>query len=142
MKKTRYWPFLLLAAAGVALFYVGRYVLIAEGQATISSWSVGLGGVALAAGVGEFITKFVQSKAQTPESIHQQNIELNDERNTRIREKVAAKVSQTVNYVLFAELLVMIFSNVDTIAIFMIAVIFLLEAVMAAVLTVRYSRSM
>jgi F0F1-type ATP synthase membrane subunit c/vacuolar-type H+-ATPase subunit K len=142
MKKTRYWPFLLLAATGVALFYVGRYVLTAEGQATLSSWCVGLGATALAIGMGEFITKFVQSVAQTPESVRRQNIELSDERNTRIRERVAAKVGQAVNYALFAELLVMIFSNVDTIAIFMIAVIFLLEAVMAAVLTVRYSKSM
>jgi uncharacterized membrane protein len=142
MKKNKIWLYLLLVIAGAVSFYIGGFVLVEEKLKTISSWCIGLGAAAFALGIGNFFDALIISKTVNEKTILRKNIEVNDERNIRIREKVGAKISRVVNYALCVTVLVMAFMKINIIAIFMVISIILLEFVLAIVLSNYYAKRM
>jgi uncharacterized membrane protein len=142
MKRSRIWLYLLMAIAGAVSFYVGGFVLVEEKLKMISGLCIGLGSVIFCLGIGNFIGALIISKTENEEFLHKKNIEVNDERNTRIREKVGAKINQVVVYALSLIVLAMGFMQINIIAIIMVASILLLELVLAIVLSNYYSKRM
>ncbi|HZK72141.1 MAG TPA: hypothetical protein VFD03_11610 [Clostridia bacterium] len=142
MKKNKIWLYLLLAIVGAVSFYVGGFVLVEEKLKMVSGLCIGLGSAIFCLGIGNFIGALIISKTENEEFLHKKNIEVNDERNTRIREKVGAKINQIVVYALSLIVLAMGFMQINIIAIIMVASIFLLELVLAIVLSNYYSKRM
>jgi len=132
----------MLTAVGVMVFYLGGFVLIDEELKAVSGLCIGLGAAIFCLGLGNFIGALIISKTETEEILRRKNIEVNDERNTRIREKVGAKINQVVIYALSVIVLAMGFMRINIIAIVMVAAIFLLELVLAIALTNYYSQKM
>jgi uncharacterized membrane protein len=142
MKNNKTWFYIMLAAVGVMVFYLGGFVLIDEELKAVSGLCIGLGAAIFCLGLGNFIGALIISKTETEEILRRKNIEVNDERNTRIREKVGAKINQVVIYALSVIVLAMGFMRINIIAIVMVAAIFLLELVLAIALTNYYSQKM
>ena len=142
MKRSKIWLYLLMAIAGAVSFYVGGFVLVEEKLKMISGLCIGLGSAIFCLGIGNFIGALIISKTENEEFLHKKNIEVNDERNTRIREKVGAKINQVVVYALSLIVLAMGFMQINIIAIIMVASILLLELVLAIVLSNYYSKRM
>ncbi len=142
MKKNRIWLYLLMAVIGVSSFYYGEFVLVEEKSKMISGLFIGLGAAIFCLGIGNFIGACIITKTENEEFTRKKNIEVNDERNTRIREKVGAKINQVVVYVLSVIVLSMGFMQVNVIAIIMVASVLLLELVLAITLSNYYSNKM
>lgn len=142
MKKNSGWPHLLMAAMGVLLVYCGGVVLATEKLKMISGMCIGFGSAAACLGIGRFVGTLTVSKSEDGELTRKKNIEVNDERNIRIREKVGAAVNRVVIYVLTAIIFAMGFMGISIVAICMVASVLLLELVLAIVLSNYYSKRM
>ena len=142
MKKSKIWLYLFLTIVGAVSFYVGGFVLTEEKLKMISGLCIGLGAAVFCLGIGNFVGALIISKTENGEILRKKNIEVNDERNTRIREKVGAKTNQIVLYALSLIVLAMGFMQINIIAIVMVASILLLQLVLAIVLSNYYSKKM
>ncbi len=142
MKKNKIWLYLFMAIIGILSFYSGGFILVGEKLKAISGLCIGLGAAVFSLGIGNLIGALFISKTQSEEFTRKKNIEVNDERNTRIREKVGAKINQVVIYALSVIVLVMGFMQINIIAIIMVSSVFLMELVLAIVLTSYYSKRM
>ena len=140
MKNKKYILYLLSTLLGALLFYIGEFVLVTVKMKSLSGLCIGLGAAVFCLGIGNFISSLVLSKTTDEETLRRKRIEVNDERNTIIREKVGAKINLYVNYALSIILLAFGFLQVPLIAILMLASVFLLELVLAIVLTDHYSK--
>ena len=142
MKKNKIWLYLLLAIIGALSFYTGGFVLVEEELKMISGLCIGLGAAVFCLGIGNFIGALIISKTQNEEITRKKDIEVNDERNIRIREKVGAKINRVVIYTLSVIVLAMGFMQINILAIVMVSSVFLLELVLTIVLTNHYSKTM
>lgn len=142
MKRNRIRLYLLMVVIGALSFYYGEFILIDEKIKMISGLCIGLGAAIFCLGIGNFIGALIISKTENDELTRRKNIEVNDERNTRIREKVGAKINQIVVYALSVIVLIMGFMQINIIAIIMIASVLLLELVLAITLSNYYSKKM
>lgn len=142
MKKTKIWLYALLAVMGAMVGYIGGFVLVGEKFKMLSGLCIGLGSAAFALGIGNFIGALIISETEYEEITRRKNIEVNDERNTRIREKVGTKINQIVVYIITAIVLALGFMGADAVIIMMISSVLLLQLVLAIVLTNYYSKRM
>jgi len=142
MKKNRIWLYVLLSAIGAISVYIGGFILVEEKLKMLSGLCIGLGSAVFCLGIGNFIGTLIISKTENEEMTHRKNIEVNDERNMRIREKVGAKINQIVIYVISVIVLALGFMGVDVVIIIMISSVLLLELVLAIVLSNYYSKKM
>lgn len=142
MKKSKIWLYLLMAIIGTVSLYAGGFVLTGEKVKMISGLCIGLGAAVFCLGIGNFVGALIISKTENEEILRIKNIEVNDERNTRIREKAGAKTNQIVVYALSLVVLAMGFMQIDLIAIVMVASILMLQLVLAIVLSNSYSKKM
>lgn len=141
IKKNNMWIYAILTVIGAISIYMGGFV-ISEKLRMVSGLCIGLGAAIFSIGIGKFIGSFIISKVETEEIIRKKSIEVNDERNTRIREKVGAKINQILIYVLSVIVLALGFMRVNVVVIIMISSIFLLELILAIVLSNYYSKQM
>jgi uncharacterized membrane protein len=135
----------VLAAAaailGVACVLLGIFVFTGEEQKSISGLCIGVGAAAGALGLGNLILLISVPQAVREEQLRMQQIEVNDERNIRIREKAGAMANRVVFYALCAAMLVLGMLG-DLQAVLMLAGVLVLEAVLVIILTNRYSKQM
>ena len=142
MKKYKIRLFLLMAVVGALSFYVGGFILTGNRFKSVSGLCIGLGAAVFSLGIGRFISALIVSKTESEDFVRKKRIEVNDERNTRIREKVGAKTNQVVVYALSIIILAMGFMQVNILVILMVASLLLLEAVLAISLSNYYSKRM
>ena len=142
MKKNKIWLYVLLAAIGAISVYTGGFILVEERIKMISGLCIGLGSAVFCLGIGNFIGAIIVSETENEEMTRRKNIEVNDERNTRIREKVGAKINQIVIYVITVIVLALGFMGVDVGIIIMISSVLWLELVLAIGLSNYYSKRM
>lgn len=136
------WYFLVLAAAGAGLFLAGGFALTAERFKTASGWCIGVGAAAFTLGLGKWLDGLLVSKAQSAESCRRAEIEKNDERNIRIREKVGAQINRVVLYALNLMIVAMALMKVSLFILLMPISILLAELVLAIALSNYYARRM
>jgi len=142
MKKNKIWLYVLLSALGAISVYIGGFVLVEENLKMLSGLCIGLGAAVFCLGIGNFMGALIISKTENEEIKRHKSIEVNDERNTRIREKVGAKINQIVVYVITVIVLALGFMGTDVVIIIMLSSVLLLELVLAIVLTNYYSKKM
>ncbi len=140
--KSKIWLYLLLSAIGAISVYIGGFVLVEESLKTLSGLCIGLGAAVFCLGTGNAVGALVMSKTRTAEITRRKNIEVNDERNIRIKEKVGARINQVMIYVLSAIVLAFGFMHINIAAILMISSLFILELVLAIILTDHYSKTL
>ncbi len=142
MKTTKILLSAALAAAGAIGVFLGGFVLTQPAQKSISGFCIGLGAAAFCLGIGKCIDLLLRSKTESAEITHRKNIEVNDERNVRIREKVGAKINRIVLSVLSLMILALGFMGADLVIILMLAGVLVLELILAIVLTNYYEKQM
>jgi hypothetical protein len=133
---------ILMTLAGAALLVLGKTVFAAESVKQIAGMCFGLGAALFALGLGALIGKVVTEKTITPEIARQKEIDVNDERNVRIRERVGARINQIMIYLLSALVLILGFMGADLWIILAVTSLFVIELVLAIVLTDHYSKEM
>ncbi len=132
----------LAAVAGAALLLVGLFVLTTEQVKAWSGLCIGVGAAALSLGIGNLLDALLVSKAENERIAHRKSIEVNDERNIRIREKAGATVNRITVFAQSALVLALGLMRADRIVILMASSILLLDLVLAVVLTNYYSRTL
>jgi hypothetical protein len=132
----------LITLAGAALLILGKIVFTADAVKQIAGMCFGLGAALFALGIGALAGKIVTDKVVTPDIARQKEIDVNDERNVRIRERVGARTNQIIFYLLCALVLFYGFMGVELWIILSIAALFVVELVLVIVLTNRYSKEM
>lgn len=135
----------VLAAAaalfGLACALFGLLVLTGDMQKSMSGLCTGIGAAAFTLGLGNLILLIAVPKAVREEQERIKNIEVNDERNIRIRDKAGAMANRVVLQALGAAVLVFGLLG-DLRAVLVLTGIILLEFVLIIVLSQRYSKQM
>jgi len=142
MKKIKIWLYLLAGIVGAISFYVGEFILVGDEVKNFSGLCIGLGAAIFSLGIGQFIYELFVPKSKNAELLRKKNIEVKDERNIRLREKVGAKIIPIVNYALSAIILILGFMQIGIVPILMLVSVFIIELVMAITLTDYYSKRM
>ena len=142
MIKNKKWLFLLIAVIGAVSFYIGGFVVIDEKFKPISGMCIGLGSALFCLGIGYFVIALTSSKTDNNSFLQRKNIEVADERNIRIREKVGAKTNQVIFYMLCLIVLSMGFMQINIIAILLVSSVFIIELILTIFLTNYYSKRM
>lgn len=108
--KYKLLVFTIGIVAAVALIIMG---IISKGEElkNLSGVCIGVGSALFALSVANFITYMAERKH--PEVMRKKNIEVNDERNTIIRDKAGAKTNNLVMWLIFVVLLVFILLDVE-----------------------------
>ena len=108
----------------------------------ISSLCIGFGSAMSAIGIGNLIRSFMVSKLEDEKMKRSKAIEMNDERNIRIKEKAGYMVSKIMNYMICVLILSLGFMNVDRIIIIMVALLLLAEVILVIIFFNYYSKRM
>jgi hypothetical protein len=142
MKNIKAWLFLLAGILGAISFYIGEFILTSEKNINLSGMCIGLGAAVFCLGIGQFILEAFVPKIDYAAIQKRKSIEVGDERNIRIRDKVGATVLRVVNYALSVIILALGFMQNSIIPILLLASVFVLELAMAIVLSNKYSKTM
>mgnify|MGYP001165989964 CR=1 FL=1 len=142
MYKSKIGLYAIIAVLGTASVYMGGFVFTGEALKSLSGLCIGLGAALFCLGIGNLIGAGIISKVENEELVRKKNIEMNDERNTRIREKVGAQINRIVVYALTVIVLALGFMGTNVMIIIMISSVLLLELVLAITLSSYYSKRM
>lgn len=134
--------FVFMSIAGLILLLSGGFVFTAEEFKMVSGLCIGFGSAVLVVGIGNFLRSFMVSAMEDKKIKQLKEIEINDERNIRIREKTGYMVSKIMNYVICVLVLALGFMNIDKIVIIMVASLLLIEFVLAIIFSNYYSKRM
>jgi uncharacterized membrane protein len=140
--KSKQVLFALLAFIGAALVYLGGFVFTAEATKAISGLSVGFGSATFALGAGWLAQSLLASVVEDDKIKRFKAIEVNDERNVRIREKSGHMVAKVMNYVLCAFALSLVFLNVDMLIILLAVSLIVIEFILSIVFSNYYEKRM
>jgi len=139
MKNKRIF-FLLMMLGGAILLFAAIFVFNTEETRMVSGLCFGLSASTFSLGAGWFIRSFLVSPEEDDSIRKQKEIEVNDERNTRIRERTGYMVARVMNYVLCAFILVLGFMGVDRTIILLVAGMIALEFILTVYFSNRYSK--
>ena len=139
MKGRKAVPYAVLAAVGAVLIAAGASMPVDDAK-MISGYCYGLGAAALTLGIGGAIVKL--TVVEDGETMRRKDIEVNDERNTRIREKVGSKVNSIIVLAISAVVILLPLIGADITIILVVSSLLLLELVLAIYLTQYYSSRM
>lgn len=134
--------FILQTAAGIILLLVGSFVLTSDKVKMASGLCIGFGAAVLVLGIGWFIQSLIISATEDEEFKRTKAIEVNDERNTRIREKTGYMVAKIMNYVLLLFILTLGFMGVDKLIIIMAVTLIIFEFVLALIFSNYFAKRM
>lgn len=142
MTNIERFSFAVLSIAGVVLLFMGGFVLTSEKFNMISSLCIGFGSAMTAIGIGNLIRSVMVSKMEDEKMKQFMAIEMNDERNIRIKEKAGYMVSRIMNYMICVLVLALGFMNVDRMIIIMVALLLLAEVILVIIFFNYYSKRM
>ena len=132
----------ITALAGVIAVLTGFYVLTGESLKMISGLCIGAGSAAVGLGLGGLIRTFLISASEDEEILRAKEIEMKDERNTRIREKAGYMTARIMNYALLAFVLILGFIGADKVILLSACALIVLEAVLVIVFSNYYAKKM
>lgn len=137
--KTRV-TFIFIGVVGVLLLILGTAVFTSQELKMASGLCFGIGSAMLVLGIGNLLRSFIVSKDEYEKIKQVKDIEVNDERNIRIREKTGYMTAKVMNYVICALVLVLAFMKVDRIVIIVVASLILIEFVLVIMFSNYYSK--
>lgn len=141
MKKHIY-IYIMAVISGASLLILGKFVIKGEELKMLAGLCYGFGSACFALGLGYLTESLIIPKSKKEEILRKKAIEVNDERNLRIKEKAGAKINQVVFYLLCILILILGFIGADFIVILMVAAILVIELILLIVLTNHYSKIM
>lgn len=142
MKKNKVWLYIILTIMGAILVYLGGFVLVSEEIKQISGLCIGVGSAMFCLGIGNVAGAFLVSEIETEDMKRRIVIEVNDERNIRLKEKVGAKINQVVVYLLSIIVLALGFMGANIVIIFMVVGVMFIQLILAIVLFNYYGKRM
>lgn len=142
MNKKKMWINLVLAIVGAVVIYIGAFVLDSDSVKMISGLCLGLGAVLLGFGINGVYRSFIYSKVEDGKIRRRKNIEVNDERNVRIRDKAGAKSNHIMVYVITVFVLMLGFMNAPKLIIILAASLLVIQMVLAIFLSNYYAKKM
>ena len=107
--------YIVQLSLGIALLFLGAVVFSSDNQRLLSGLCYGVGSAMLVLASGNLFFTFRISEAENEKIQQLKQIEVNDERNTRIREKSGQMVAKIMFYVLLVFVLLLAFMQVDQI---------------------------
>lgn len=131
----------LVLVLGLASIYVAIFV-IKDTHKSIAGAMLGIGAAASALSLGGLAQNIFIPKSVLQQQKQQKEIEVNDERNIRIREKAGLVISRIMFYMIIAVLWVFVFMDVDMWIILLMTGMLVMYIVMLIVLTNYYSKRM
>lgn len=141
MKRKRFF-FVLLMISGIILFLISLFVFTTDEMKAYSGLSIGLGAACFGLGIGWFIQSWGISAKRFEQIERQKTIEVNDERNTRIRERTGYMVTRVMNYILSAFIVVITLLGAEPGIIFMAIGMLVIELALVIYFSNRYARLM
>lgn len=130
---------ILSAAAGALFILLGGFVLTSESLKMVSGLCIGFGAAILALSIGSLLQSILISATEDEEM---KRIEVNDERNVRIREKAGYMVSKVMNYMILAVILALGFMRADIFTILIVTSLLLVEGVLVVSFSIYYSKKL
>lgn len=106
--------FCLQVLAGIALICAGSFIFTSDSMKNISGLCMGFGASLSALGIGWLIQSSIAPSLESEDIKKFKKIEVNDERNTAIREKAGYMVAKIMNYVLLVFVLALTFMKINT----------------------------
>ena len=134
--------FIALMIIGVGFLLAGALIFTSEEMKVASGLSFGLSASIFGLGAGWFIRSFTVSQLEDQKIKKQKEIDVKDERNTRIRERTGYMVAKVMNYVLSAFILVLAFLRVDSVIIFLAVTLLIIEFGLAIYFSNHYAKTM
>ncbi len=141
MKKHIY-IYIMTIIFGTVLLFLAKFAIKGEELKILSGLCYGFGAACFALSLGKIIDSFIVSKTENEEFRRKKEIEVNDERNVRIKEKVGAKINQIVFYLINILILTLGFMGANIVFILMPVGILVVELILLIVLTNHYSKIM
>lgn len=134
--------FVFQTVLGIMLLLAGSFVLTSDAVKMLSGLCIGLGSAIFALGIGWFIQSFVITALEDNEIKKLKAIEVNDERNIRIREKTGYMVAKIMNYVLSAFILTLGFMGADKLIIIMAVTLIAIEFILVLIFSNYFSKKL
>ena len=140
--KNRKVLYVLQMALGIGLILIGNFVFVSDSVKIYSGLCIGLGSAVLALGAGWLIQSFMISAVEDAALRKFKAIQVNDERNIRIREKTGHMVARIMNYTLSIFVLTLAFMGADLIIIIMAVALIIIQFVLAVIFSNYYAKVM
>jgi uncharacterized membrane protein len=137
--KLKRFLFVMLSMVGALLLLAG-FVFTSAELKSVTGLCYGLGSAMLALGIGNLIYSFVIPKEEYEKVKHLKAIEVNDERNIRIREKSGYLVSKVTMYMICILILVLGIMNVSKLVLFMVITLLIVKFVLLVIFTNYFSK--
>lgn len=138
--KNKLMNYFLLTLLGIAIFLIGVLLLKNNVEKYVSG---------ICMGIGTAIFIIFSRKAEVlliEEKYHDINkqleMEINDERNTLIRDKAGAKTNRMMNYLLFILTITFTFMNVNLFIILSMVALIIIQAILFIMFSNRYNKKM
>lgn len=106
--------FSIQALAGIILIFAGSFIFTSDKVKNISALCFGFGAALSILGIGWLIQSITMPALEDEQIKKFKRIEINDERNTAIREKTGYMVAKIMNYVLLIYVMALTFMKVST----------------------------
>jgi hypothetical protein len=142
MNKKVKWLYLVISALGAALIAAGRLLEPLPVNKTVHGLCFGVGAALFALFLGKFVDSLIVSKTENERFARLKNIEVNDERNVRLRERVGSKTNLVMVYFFSVLILALSFMGESLAVILLVASGLLLELGLTIGLTAYYSKRM
>lgn len=134
--------YLSTAVVGLVLLFLGGFVFTSKELKMVSSLCIGLGSAILVFGIGNLLGSFMVSAVEDKRIKQLIEIEVNDERNVRIREKAGYMTSKIMNYVILVLVMALGFMNVNKMVLIMVASLLLIELALVIFFSNYFSKRM
>lgn len=134
--------FIFMLVVGLLLLFLGGFVFTSKELKMVSSLCIGFGTAISVLGIGNLLSSFMVSAVEDKRIKQLIEIEVNDERNTRIREKVGYMTSKIMNYVILVLVMALGFMNADKKILFMVASLLLIEFALVIFFSNYFSKRM
>lgn len=132
--------FIVQALLGAILLYVGFFVIKSDQYKMLSGLCIGIGAAMTALGVGQFVQTLIVPALEMEAINKQKEIEINDERNMRIKEKSGYMTAKIMNYVLSGYILILGFMGAALPLILLAVALLVIEFALVIYFSNHYAR--
>ncbi|WP_434655277.1 hypothetical protein [Thermoanaerobacterium thermosaccharolyticum] len=138
--KNKLLNYCLLALVGMAIFLMGVILLKNNAERYISGLCMGIGAGLFIIFVRKVEAYVVEKKY--PDIRRHIEIEINDERNTVIRDKAGAKTNQIMSYLLLILTITFDFMNVSLYIVFSMVALIVIQVVLFIIFSNQYNKKL